>query len=75
MVTAKFQIQNYKVARLLSAFSNETDELVAEYPLSTFDLPKFKQHFGVPEDDKDTEMVCEYDVAPKDVDFLSRYLA
>jgi hypothetical protein len=72
---AAFQIQNYKVERLLSVFSNQTDELVAEHPLSSFDLPRFKQHFGVPDEDEDSEMVMEYDVHLKDVDFLSAYLA
>lgn len=72
---AVFQIQNCRVARLLSVFSNQTDELAAEHPLSSFDLPKFKQHFGVPDEDEDAEMVMEYEVKQKDVEFLSEYLS
>jgi hypothetical protein len=72
---AVFQIQNFKVERLLSVFSNQTDELVTEHPLASFDLPSFKQHFGVPEEDEDSEMVMEYDVQPKDIEFLSGYLS
>ena len=71
---AVFQLQNFKVERSLSVFSNQTDELIAEHPLSYFDLPRFKQHFGVPEEDEDCEMVMEYDVQSKDIEFLSGYL-
>ena len=72
---AVFQIQNYKVERLISVFSNQTNELVAEHAISSFDLPRFKQHFGVSENDEDSEMVMEYTVESKDVEFLSEYLA
>src|SRR5687767_7203240 len=72
---AVFQVQNYQVGRLVSVFSNRTDELVAEYPLSSFDLPRFRRQFGVSEDGVDSEMVLEYEVKPKDVDFLAGYLA
>jgi hypothetical protein len=48
---AVFQIHNYRVERVISVFSNRTDELVAEYSLSSFDLPGFKQQFGVSEDE------------------------
>jgi len=64
----------YRVARVLSVFSNETDELVAEYPFSSFDLLKFKRHFGVSDEDEDTEMYLEYIVEPKEKEFLSKYL-
>jgi hypothetical protein len=64
----------YRVACRLSVFSNETDELIADYPFSSFDLLKFKQHFGVPDEDEDTEMYCEYTVGPKDSEFLSQHL-
>ena len=59
---------------MLSVFSNENDELVAEHPFSSFDLLKFKQHFGVSDEDEDTEMYCEYTVRPKDTEFLAQYL-
>jgi hypothetical protein len=64
----------YQVARVLSVFKNETDELVAEHPFSSFDLQKFKQHFGVSDEDEDTEMYFEYIVEPKDREFLLEYL-
>ena len=64
----------YKVARVLSVFSNETDELVADHPFSSFDLLKFKNHFGVSDEDEDTEMYLEYIVEPKDTEFLSKHL-
>jgi hypothetical protein len=64
----------YRVARVLSIFSNETDEQVAEYPFSSFELVKFKQYFGVSDEDEDTEMYCDYTVEPKETEFLSKYL-
>ena len=69
-----FDIPNYKVKRILSVFNNQTDELVAEHLLSRFDLTKFKQHFGVLNDNNDSEMTMEYSVELKDVNFLSKYL-
>jgi hypothetical protein len=45
-----------------------------DYPFSFFDLLKFKQHFGISDEDEDTEMYCEYIVGPMDAEFLSLYL-
>ncbi len=70
-----FQIQNFNVERVLSVYNNQTDELVVELPLTFFDLPRFRQHFGVPDNDEDSEMIMEYAVGLKDVKFLSKYLA
>jgi hypothetical protein len=71
---AVFNIQNYKVKRILSVFNNQTIELIAEHLLSHFELTKFKQHFGVSNDDNDSEMTMEYSVELKDVNILSKYL-
>lgn len=70
----QFQTRTYAVERVVLVFSSRTEELMAEHPLSSFDLSKFKRHFGAPDEDEDIEMVCDYEVAPKDVDFLSTYL-
>jgi hypothetical protein len=67
-------IEMYRVAHVLSVFSIETDELVAEHSFSPFDLLKFKQHFGVSDEDEDTEMYYEYVVEPKDTGFLSEHI-
>jgi len=67
--------KTYRVARVLSVFSNETDELMAEHHFASFDLLKFKQHFGVSDEDEDTEMYCDYIVEPKDTEFLSKRLS
>ena len=64
----------YRVARVLSVFNNETEELVAEYPFSSFDLLEFKQHFGVSDEDEDSEMYLEHIVEPKNTEFLSKHL-
>ncbi len=70
-----FQIQNYKVNRLVSVFDNHSDKLISEHSLASFDLSKFKQHFQVKLDSNDSEMVLEYEIESKDVEFLSEYLA
>jgi len=63
------------VKRVVSVFSKETNGLVAEYDLSSFDLTDFKQHFGVAHADVDSEMVTEHSVGPVDVGFLSAHLS
>ena len=66
--------KTYHVERVLLVFSNETDELIAEYPFSSYDLLEFKQHFGTSDEDEDAEMYLEYIVEPKDTGFLSKHL-
>lgn len=68
------QPQSTKIERVLSVFSVGTDELIAEHPLPAFDLPEFRRHFGVTNAGEVGEMVCEYEVGPQDVVFLSPYL-
>ncbi len=61
------------VERVLAVLDNETERLVAEYALHSFDLEAFKQHFAV-EDDYDPLMYNVYPVSPTDVEFMSKYL-
>lgn len=62
-----------QVQRVLRVFSNKTEELIAEYPLASFNLPAFKQHFGIA-DSYDPWMYYVYPVTPNDVEFISQYL-
>ncbi len=61
------------VERILTVFDNETERLVAEYPLDSFDLESFKRRFAVTDDD-DPLMHNVYPVAPRDGEFVSKYL-
>ena len=63
----------YLVERVLTVFDNETERLVAEYPLDSFDLESFKRRFAVTDDD-DPLMYNVYPVTPKDNGFVSKYL-
>lgn len=61
------------VERVMTVFDNETERLVTEYPLHSFDLKDFKHQFAVTDDD-DPLMYNVYPVAPKDGGFVSKYL-
>ena len=61
------------VERVLTVFDDETEQLVAERPLHSFDLKNFKRQFAVA-DDYDPLMYNVYPVSPKDVEFVSRYV-
>ena len=64
---------NPPVERVLAVFDNETERLVAEYALHSFDLETFKRHFA-DEDDYDPLMYNVYPVSPKDAEFVSNHL-
>ena len=63
----------FKVRRYITEFSEETEELRAEYELSTFDLPAFQLEFDEPIIE-DPMFDC-YPVKEKNVAFLKTYLA
>ncbi len=69
------QKQAQQLERILTVFSNDNDELIAEYPFQSFDLSKFKKYFGVTEHNEDTEMYACYPVTSNDIKFVSEYLA
>lgn len=64
---------NPPVERAVLVFSNATDEFVTEYALPGFDLEAFRNWFN--EDGSDPLMSLCYTLVPKDVEFISRYLA
>lgn len=70
-----FQTQNFKVHRLISVFDNDSEKLTTEYSLVSFDLSKFQHHFQTQLENNDPEMILEYAINPKDVEFLSKYLS
>ncbi len=69
------QKQAQQLERILTVFSNDDDELIAEYPLQSFDLSKFKKHFGVTKDSEDINMYDCYPLTSRDIKFVSEYLA
>ncbi len=60
------------VERVLAVFDNETDQLVAQYPLHSFELEIFKRRFGV--EDDDPLMYYVYLLSPEDAEFVLKYL-
>lgn len=64
---------NPPVERVMLVFSNATDELVTEYALPDFDLEAFRKWFNA--DGDDPLMYLCYMLVPKDVEFISGYLA
>ena len=62
-----------KVERLIYIFSNETEELLEELDMSSFDLIAFQKAFNVSE--KNDPMIYSYQIEPRHVDFISKYLA
>ena len=59
--------------RVLSVYSNPEEEFVAEHAFAAFDLERFREWFNAGE--ADPSMRDCYVVLPKDVEFLSAYLA
>jgi hypothetical protein len=63
------------VQRVVTVFSNATEELVTELPLVNFDLAKFKSRFQPGPAGEDESMYGCYEVRPEDVEFVSAFLA
>ena len=70
---SKMVDQEYSVRRYITEFSEETDQLLAEYELSSFDLSKFQNEFGVA--DSGSPMFDCYQIGKGNVSFLNEYLA
>ncbi|MFD2176306.1 DUF7683 domain-containing protein [Veronia pacifica] len=67
MVEAEFTVKRY-----LTEFSLETEELLAEYDLGSFDLSKFQVEFDEP--NTENPMFDCYTIKEKNVEFLREYL-
>ena len=59
--------------RVLAVYSNPEEEFVAEHAFASFDLERFREWFNAAE--ADPSLRDSYVVLPKDVEFLSAYLA
>ncbi len=60
------------VERVLTVFDNKTEQLVAQYPMPSFELESFRRQFAVGDDDP--SMYHVYPVSPQDAEFMSRFL-
>jgi len=65
--------KKYKVRRYITEFSEKTEELLAEYELSSFDLKKFQAELG--ETDKENSMVDCYPIHEKSIVFMKSFLS
>lgn len=61
-----------EVRRYLTEYSNETEELIAEYDLQSFDLKLFQTEFCGP--DRDNQMFDCYSIKESNVKFLKMHL-
>ena len=65
--------KEYKVRRYVTEFSRETEEIIAEYELHSFDLRHFQREFC--ETNIDNPMFDCYPIEKGNVKFLKKYLA
>ena len=63
----------FKVRRYITEFSEETDELIAEYDLASFELKQFQVEFCEPK--SDSPMFDCYPIKKCNVKFLRKHLA
>lgn len=63
----------FKVRRFITAFSEESGELTAEYDLASFDLVKFQTEFNEP-NDKNPMLDC-YPIREANVRFIESYIS
>ncbi len=63
----------FKVRRYVTEFSKETEELIAEYDLRSFELEHFQMEFGEP--NGDNPMFDCYSIKECNVKFLRMHLA
>lgn len=64
--------KRYNVRRYITQFSNETEELIAEYDLSDFELEIFQNEFG--ESNPENPMFDCYQIRELNVPFLKSYI-
>lgn len=62
----------YNCKRYIAEFSEETEELLAKYDLSSFDLASFQLEFG--ESDSSNPMFDCYQINKENVAFIKRHL-
>jgi hypothetical protein len=63
----------FKVRRYIAEFSQETEELIAEYDLCYFELKQFQTEFCEP--NSDNPMFDSYPIKECNVKFLKKHLA
>jgi hypothetical protein len=63
----------FKVRRFITEFLKQTEELLAEYDLCSFELSNFQIEFG--EQNTENPMFDCYPIKEKNVEFLKRYMA
>ncbi|TBW48719.1 hypothetical protein EZI54_20730 [Marinobacter halodurans] len=64
--------KEFGVRRFVTEYSNETEELLAEYELEAFELAAFQSKFGASNEDP---MFDCYEIGQQHVAFLKQYLA
>ena len=62
----------FKARRYISEFSEETDELIAEYDFRSFELKELQIEFGEP--NSESPMFDCYPIKECNVEFLAKYL-
>lgn len=62
----------YKVRRYITEFSEDTEELIAEYDLESFELKQFQIELG--EQNDENPMFDCYPIKEGNVEFLRKYL-
>jgi hypothetical protein len=67
MIDTKLNIRRY-----IAEYSEETEELTAEYDLALFELSQFQKEFNEP-NDKDPMVDC-YPIKLENIGFLKRYI-
>lgn len=63
--------ETYNVRRYVAEYSENTDELLADYELETFELKQFQVEFC---ENRDEPMFCCYPITVSKVDFMEGYL-
>ena len=62
----------YNVQRIITVYSEKTEELVDELELSSFNLKSFQNIFNV--NDNENPMIECYEIEPKHVNSISKFL-
>lgn len=63
----------YKVRRYITVFSEETEELIAEYDLASFNLAKFQTELNEP--NSENPMFDCYPIKKENVKFIENYIS
>ncbi len=64
---------NNKITRYIAEYTNQTDELVAKYPLKSFDLEEFQEEFGIV--NPENQMLDRYPIFESSLLLLNAHLA